>query len=79
MPQGAARIVNAVRDLMRARYMQDFCEVMPILSRDVVWGESIHTRALIRLRPGAYACRLLCFVAPAVHPVCYQRCHQHSF
>jgi len=30
----------AVRDLFRARHMQDYCEVLPMISRDVVWGES---------------------------------------
>jgi hypothetical protein len=38
MPPGATRVVNAVRDLFRARFMRDFCEVMPDLSRDVVVG-----------------------------------------
>lgn len=34
---GVARVVNGLRRLFAARSMEDHCEVMPLLSRDVIW------------------------------------------
>jgi hypothetical protein len=49
LPPGASRIVNAIRGLFRARTMQEYCDVLPVLARDVVWGESCVPR-----RPGGH-------------------------
>lgn len=38
LPPGAERVVDTVRGLFRARSMQDYCDVLPGLARDVVWG-----------------------------------------
>ncbi|KAI8463694.1 MAG: hypothetical protein J3K34DRAFT_462306 [Monoraphidium minutum] len=60
MPAGADRIVGAVRRLFTARTMQDFCEVMPILSRDIVWdAPPILTSRKGHLRVAAYLAKFV--------------------
>ncbi|GBF91642.1 hypothetical protein Rsub_03946 [Raphidocelis subcapitata] len=55
LPPGADRIVAAVRDLFRARTMQDYCETLPAFARDVVWdAPPIMTSRKGHLRVASY-------------------------